>query len=238
MYFQSVGFASKSMGFFKQALYRVGAVCVVVEMAVAGEPAVRMVHDFGRLPPGGQWRHVFVFTNTLDHPLEIEAADKSCSCLEIEDWPRIIAAGKSGALGIRLHTVSARGPRSESVRLRTKGSDSSEWIFEISAFVQAPIEATPEFVSLKADPAAKTNAFAYVQITNHLAKNVILTNAISMTDRFAAKLEVIHPGRSYRLRIEAIPPFNSGNTFGTIQINTSLPEYPRLEVTALVPSKN
>ena len=93
MYFQSFGFASKSIGFFKQALYRVGAVCVAVEMAVAGEPAVRMVHDFGRLPPGGQWRHVFVFTNTLDHPLEIEAADKSCSCLEIEDWPRIIAAG-------------------------------------------------------------------------------------------------------------------------------------------------
>ena len=209
---------------------------VLSGIAVAAEPQAASVHDFGRLPPGGQWTHVFVFTNVLNRPLQIESVDKSCSCLVVEDWPRSVAAGKTGTVSVRLHTDSARGPLAEFVRLRFAGSEPKEMLFAVSAFVQAPVEATPEFVSLRRDPAGRTNAFAYVQITNHLETEVALTNAVSVTDRFSAKLEVLKPGRSYRLRIEAIPPFNSGNTFGTIRVSTSLPEFPRLEVTALVPA--
>ena len=218
-------------------LIRLGFLGVLSAGNIAGSLAAAPVHDFGRLPPGGQWVHEFSFTNTLARPLEIEAADKSCSCLEIEAWPHQVDAGKTGTVRVRLHTAGGRGLRSESIRLRLKNADPAELIFGITAFIQAPVEATPEFVSIKPEPGSKTNSFAYVQITNHLTTSVTLTNAVSLTDRFAAKLEAIKPGRSYRLKIEAIPPFNSGNTFGTIQVSTSLPEFPKLEIMALVPSR-
>lgn len=206
--------------------------------AVAAEvpPAAR--HDFGKVVPGTQWTHVFVFTNSLSRPMKIEGVHPSCSCLVVEDWSRSVAAGKTGSVSVRLYTAASRGPLAESLRLRFAGADPADMTFAVAAFVQAPIEATPEFVRLIPDPATRTNAFTYVQITNHLSTEVILTNAVSSSERFAAKLEVGKPGRSYRLRIEAIPPFNSGNTFGTIQVTTSLREYPRLEITTMVPAKD
>ena len=193
-------------------------------------------HDFGKVLPGGQWTHVFVFTNTLDHSLQFTAADRSCSCLVVEDWPRLVEPGRIGKVAVRFYTASAKGPVTESVRLKNAGSDPANIGFTVTAFVQAPVEASPDFIVLKADPAGLTNAFTYIQITNHLPSLVMLTNVTSSSDRFSAKLESVQAGRSYRLRVEAIRPFNSGNTFGTLQIKTSIPEYPRLEITAMVPA--
>ncbi len=193
-------------------------------------------HDFGKVPPGGQWTHVFVFTNTLDHSLQFTAADHSCSCLVVEDWPRVVESGRTGKVSVRFYAASAKGVVTESVRLKSAGSDSANVGFTVTALVQAPVEASPDFIVLKADPAGLTNAFAYIQITNHLSTPVMLTNVTSSSDRFSTKLVPIQAGRSYRLRVEAVPPFNSGNTFGVFQIKTSVPEYPRLEITAMVPA--
>jgi len=208
---------------------------LLVNLANLGR-ASDFVHDFGKLLPGGNWIHVFSFTNDSQQTLRFESAKASCSCLVAESWPRAVAAGKTGTVVVRLYSANARGPVSESLKLRLAGADKTDMTFAVSAFVQAPVEARPDFVTLRSDPSGRTNAFTFVQITNHLATEVMLTNAVSSTERFAVKLESIKAGYSYRLRIEAVPPFNSGNTLGTIVVNTSVKDFPRLEVTALVPA--
>lgn len=209
---------------------------ILLWVLVAARLRAESTVDFGRVLPGTQWVHEFVFTNTWNHPLLVQSTDHSCSCVEMERTSTNIPPGKTGAVRVRFYTAGARGQVNEKLTLRFAGSDPSELSFGVTALVQSPVEATPDFVVLKPNPAAHTNVFTYVQITNHQVAEVLLTNVSSSTPRFVAQLETLLPGRSFRLRIEAIPPFNSGNTFGVLKINTGILAFPQLEVTAMVPA--
>lgn len=204
--------------------------------ALAADPSAGLFHDFGKVTPGGQWTHQFTFTNETATALQITSVERSCSCLAVENYSTNVAAGKTGTIAIRLYTAGARGPLQESAKLRGTGTHPVEIPLAVTALVQSPIEATPDFVRLNRTGIGGTNAFAFVELTNHLAIDVALTEVISDSKRFTVGWETVKPGRRYRLRIEAVPPFNSGNTFGHIRVGTSLPQLPVVEIETFVPA--
>ena len=204
--------------------------------ALFGSLYGEQIYDFGKAPPGDPLTHIFSITNTTQRSLKLDSLVISCSCLVVENSPKILEVGQAGRVSIRLYTAGARGKLQETVKLGRTAADFPDFTLSVSALIQAPIEATPDYVRLERTSVGGTNAFTFVDITNHLGIEVMLSQVVSDSERFIARLETVKSGRSYRLRIEALSPFNSGNTFGQISVATSLKSQPKLEVGVFVPA--
>lgn len=74
--------------------------------------------DFGKQPKEKSLTRSIVVKNTGKADLRIEAVVPSCGCTTV-DFPKVIAAGKSGAIKVKVDTGKSVGSHTKSVTIQT-----------------------------------------------------------------------------------------------------------------------
>ncbi len=107
----------------------------------------------------------------------------------------------------------------------------------IQGVVWQPIEAKPRlaaFNRISAEAAREGTLVRKLTIVNNVDEAATLTNVRSSSPMFKAEVTELEPGKKFELIVSLVPPFQSGNNSGHIELSTGLKEMPELKVQARV----
>lgn len=187
-------------------------------------------HDFGRVHAGDRVRHAFPLTNSGPHPLAIASVRASCSCVELGDWPERLAPGESGSIPVLLHTANYFGPVQETLTVTGTDPAHPPVTLRLRADAWRPIEVQPASVVFEWFPQDPGDSLGTVRILNRGEAPLELSPPTSRQPGLAADLIPVVPGREFELRVRRVPPFQRGNLYGSLTLQTSLDSMPVLEV--------
>jgi hypothetical protein len=163
----------------------------------------------------------------------------------VTDSDRVIPPGKEGTATLEVNTISQFGETSKSATLYTNDPDRPTVVFTLSATVikGAPLRQGryigPVFVS----PDSRAAIFAYpgkkaaVEFAITAANSPVkILRVEGGAKYFAPRVEVIEPGRSYKILVESKPNENSGTFSDEMRVVTDSPALPafRLRVNLTV----
>ncbi|NCO57367.1 MAG: hypothetical protein COW73_10675 [Nitrospirae bacterium CG18_big_fil_WC_8_21_14_2_50_70_55] len=115
------------------------ASAVATPKVVVREPAF----DFGTILQGDKVVHRFTVENPGDATLEIHKVKTTCGCTVANDYPREIAAGKSGEVSVTFDSNHKQGPQVKGITLFTNAEPSGEYILQIKGVVRELIAVNP-----------------------------------------------------------------------------------------------
>ena len=192
-------------------------------------------YDFGKVFAGTIVAHAFVVSNAGDQRLVISNVEPECRCTVIGNWDqaRELAPGAVVEIPVRFDSSAFEGEVSKTVAVTSNDKLSRSATLTLRGIVQKLIAITPPFVSIAFPPEASSNATGIVRLLNQTDHDVSLGAPSSSSGSFQAKLRTIKKGREFELAVTAIPPFPTGDTAGTISMQTSLTNLPLLTVTAV-----
>jgi hypothetical protein len=150
----------------------------------------------------------FEFTNTSDKPVTITSIDTSCDCTEATPSARTIAPGAQGTIKAHFSLTGAAGKLQ---RLILVGTDEGQPPTQLTVELQIPEVAhlTPRAVEWKVGADAQ-DAVVDIEIAPGLEANI--ESVRPTNERFTTRLEVVEPGRHFRLHLapkDASKPANA-----------------------------
>lgn len=192
------------------------------------------IHDFGRVVSGAVVRHDFLFTNTGQAVLEISNVHASCGCTTAGEWSRRVEPGQTGVIPIQLNTAGFQGLVVKPVTITCNDPQQPNVSLQVRALIWTPIELTPRYAVLHANPERLEQARAVVHIVNREEVPLRLEAPESSSPHLKAEIVERDPGQAYDLLImpTGVPP--PGNTQGLITVPTSSTNLPQLSVTTLL----
>lgn len=190
-------------------------------------------YNFGKVNAGDPVMHTYYVTNTGTSTLTISDVHPSCGCTTAHPWTRQIAAGQSGSIPIQFNSSRYSGTVMKTIAVTSNAKNEPHATLRLTGTIFKAIDVSPQtaFINIPSD--GTSSASATVRITGNMDKPLTLTNVQSSSRRFTAELKEIRPGKEFQLVVTAVPPFETGNTPGTITMDTSLPSSPHLTVTAI-----
>jgi hypothetical protein len=188
--------------------------------------------DFGRVKQGEVVRHDFVFTNTGTAVLELTSVTPRCGCTTAGDWDRQLAPGRTGAIPLQLRSAGFSGPISKTATVTCNDPRQPTLEREFKAAVWTPFTLTPAIAVFTVSDETAMSETKVVRIVNHQEEPVTLSGVESGSPSFRAELTTVIPGREFRLRITAVPPYPAAAGSALITVQTSSPETPTLKVLA------
>jgi len=211
--------------------------------ASAGAPAApRAVTPFINFTFGDVYRgeiisQIFVIRNEGDSDLQMGEFTAGCGC-EVVRSDKVIPPGKAGSATLEVQTVSQSGQISKTATLHTNDPDRPTIIFTLVAnIIDGPAtrqghRVGPVFLSpgslgaMYASPGKK--ARAEFSITADGAPVQVL-RVEGATNHFTSRVEVIEPGRLYKIIVESLP-IDIGDLYReqllVVTDNASLPTFP------------
>jgi hypothetical protein len=192
-------------------------------------------YQFGKIPAGTKVKHAFIFTNTGDQALVISNVAPGCHCTTVGDWSQAhqIQPGKTGEIPIQFDSGAFRGTVHKTILVTSNDKLAPRQTILLTGTIWRAFEISPPMARIDVPPDATTNATTIVKITSQSDEPVTLSDPISGTERFKAKLISPNPGKIFDMEVEAVPPFAPGPTVGTITVKTSLASTPELQVTVI-----
>jgi hypothetical protein len=150
----------------------------------------------------------FEFTNTSDRPVTITSIDTSCDCTEATPSAKTFAPGASGTIKAHFSLTGAAGKLQRAIVVST---DEGQPAASLSVELEIPeiAQLTPRAVEWKlgGDP---TEAIVEIEVVTGLELTIHDINSTS--DAFTHRLEVVVPGRHFRLHLapkDATKPANA-----------------------------
>jgi hypothetical protein len=169
--------------------------------------------SFGDIYRGEIISQIFVVKNDGDAELKLTDFKTGCGC-EVTSWDKSIPPGKEGSATLEVQTASQSGEISKTATLHTNDPDRPTIIFTLRANVLggAPLRQGryigPVFISPDSRVALYTSAgkktSTEISITADNAP-VKLLRVEGGTKHFAARIETIESGRSYKVIVESLP---------------------------------
>lgn len=179
--------------------------------------------DFGRVKQGEVVRHDFVFTNTGTAVLELTSVTPRCGCTTAGDWDRQLAPGRTGAIPLQLRLAGFSGPISKTATVTCNDPRQPTLEREFKAAVWTPFTLTPAIAVFTVSDETAMSETKVVRIVNHQEEPVTLSGVESGSPSFRAELTTVIPGREFRLRITAVPPYPAAAGSALITVQTSSP---------------
>lgn len=187
-------------------------------LIVRGQQAPRAVtpstsFNFGDIYRGEIISQIFVVKNDGDAELKLTELTAGCGC-EVASWDKSVSPGKEGRAILEVQTASQSGEISKTATLHTNDPERPTIIFTLSANVLAgaplrqgryigPVFISPESrVTLYTSPGKKASTEISITADNAPVK---LLRVEGGTKRFAARIETIESGRSYKVVVETLP---------------------------------
>lgn len=207
----------------------------------AGSPGPKAVVPFTSFAFGDVYRgenisQIFVIRNEGDADLEIKDFEASCGC-EVVRSDRVIPPGKEGTATLEVLTVSQSGEISKSATLHTNDPERPSIVFTLVANVLngnsirrgkfiGPIFLSPETsAALYTVPGKKAIAEFFVTTDDSPVKVLRVEGGAK---HFAPRVEVIEPGRNYKIVVESLAIDASGLYTDRLRVITdhaSLPAF-------------
>jgi len=191
------------------------------------------LHDFGIVWSGEPIEHAFVLRNDGDAPLAIRAAQSSCSCLEVVEFPRRVEPGEEARVGVLLDTRRLRGALQHAVTVRCEEPGPASTELAIVGQVRPSIE-FESFVVVRARPGDGPKELR-VPIRNARETPLELRMRPPECDGFDVELvpsEDAVPGTLWELVLRVAPPYEIGYRRCPIVLDTDLPDVNEIEIRA------
>lgn len=174
-------------------------------------------HNFGAVLQGENVRHVFVFTNRGDAPLNVEKVSSSCGCTAALSSAKTLAPGESGEIQASFDSTRFRGAVSKTVYLYTNDPVQPMVQLQIKGTVQVELAFEPQLVNFGAVQ-PKHTVRSVVTLINQGKQPVRLekpeTTAPELSVRFSA--EVIPPGGKVAVDLSLTPKPGQGRFSGYV----------------------
>ncbi|HSE37005.1 MAG TPA: DUF1573 domain-containing protein [Blastocatellia bacterium] len=194
--------------------------------------------DFGDVYTGDIISHVFVIKNEGDAELLITDFKSDCGCT-VTRSDRVIPPGREGTAEVEVQTLSQSGMITKGAKLQTNDPERPTIIFTLNANVVkgSPVRQGkyigPLFLSsdsrLSMYARAGKKATAELSVTaDRVAVNVLRVEA--GTKQFVPRVEVIQPGRNYKILVESIEIETGGLYQDRLRVITDNPALPAFNI--------
>lgn len=188
-------------------------------------------HDFGKVRAKEKFHYEYVFKNVGDQPLVISKVKTSCSCFSAESFDREVAPGATGKIKARFESRSFRGKISKHLTIHSNIDATRRPRVSMSADVFTPIRISPTHASFGSAIELKGKSKSLTMtLENQTDRPLELKTPVCELSQFAVELIEVDPGRLFQLKIDTVPPLESGFNKGFIKIETNFPELSRLNV--------
>jgi hypothetical protein len=193
---------------------------------VCAEP----VYDFGEVSNLEAPEHVFVFRNRGHAPLRLGRVKPACSCTVGKVSCDLVPPGGKATLAVRLSLLGLRGHVRE--RLSVESNDPCQpWMLLcLEGTVREDVVLMPyrmSFVGITSEAQARGTGGLLVKKPD---LSLDITRVETDTPCFAAELEVVKPGRAYRVHIRAARALPEGVVSGRIRLLTGTAAGPTIEI--------
>ena len=178
------------------------------------------LYDFGRMKAGEPVKYTYVFTNTGDRLLILNAVQPQCGCTTAGDWTKQVEPGQTGNIPIQFNTANYNGPVFKQVTVTCNVANQPTVFVQLKGTVYKPFDLIPPLAVLNISPDAES-ASGVVTITNNTEEPLVLSAPESNNRAFTAELKTNAPGKGYQLIVSAVPPMPPGSVQGQISLRTS-----------------
>lgn len=224
--------------------------CVALWITVSGAAAANRVRpapkavvpytsfNFGNVYTGEVINQIFVIKNEGDAELQIKDFKGDCGCT-VARSDRVIPPGKEATAEVEVQTISQSGLINKTAIMHTNDPDQPLIVFTLVANVVAgaplrqgkhigPIFLSPgPLAAMFASPGKK--AATELSVTADDAPVKVL-RVEAGTKNFAARVEVVEPGRSYKILVESSEIRTGGLYRDRLRIVTDNPALPAFTV--------
>jgi len=187
--------------------------------------------DFGKVTGSEVVKHDFVFTNVGTVSLEIKDVQVGCGCTTAGTWDRQVEPGKTGVIPLQFNPTGFSGTVTKSATVTCNDPGQSNVVLYLKSMVWKPFDVVPATTIFNVTTETQTNETRIVRIVSNLEEPVELSDLQFNNQSLQAELKSVLPGKEFELRITAVPPFTS-NTIATVNVKTSSPRMPLLNVGA------
>jgi hypothetical protein len=194
--------------------------------------------SFGDVYTGEVISQIFVIKNDGDADLLIRDFKGDCGCT-VTRSDRVIPPGKEGTAEIEVQTISQSGLINKTATLHTNDPGQPTIIFTLIATVLkgSPLRQGKYIgpIFLSPDPRASMYALAGKKAMTEFSVTadgaaVKVLRVEGGTKQFASRVEVVQPGRSYKILVESLPIETGGLYTDQLRIVTDNPTLPAFSV--------
>ena len=194
--------------------------------------------SFGDVYTGEVISQIFVIKNDGDAELLITDFKGDCGCT-VTRSDRVIPRGKEGTAEIEVQTISQSGLINKTATLRTNDPERPTIVFTLVANVLkgsslrqgkyiGPIFLSPgPRASMYAATGKKATAEFSVTADGDAVKVLRVEGG---TKQFTSRVEVVQPGRSYKILVESLPIETGGLYTEQLRVVTDNPTLPAFSV--------
>jgi hypothetical protein len=174
------------------------------------------IYDFGRVRAGDPIRYTFVFTNTGDRLLILNAVQPQCGCTTAGDWTKQVEPGCTGSIPIQVNTFGYVGQVVKQVTVTCNVANQSVVSLQLKGTLYKPIDFSPLMAIINISPDSEAGSML-VTITNNTEVPLMLSSPESNNHLLSAELATNTPGKGYQLRVSVVPPLPTGSV--QVQVN-------------------
>ena len=189
------------------------------------------IFDFGKVSGSEVVKHDFVFTNVGTASLEIKDVQVGCGCTTAGTWDRQVEPGQTGVIPLQFNPAGFSGTVMKPATVTCNDPGQSNVVLYLKSMVWKPFDVVPATTIFNVTTETQTNETRIVRIVSNLEEPVELSDLQCTNRSLQAELKSVLPGKEFELRITAVPPFTS-NTIATVNVKTSSPRMPLLNVGA------
>lgn len=203
--------------------------------------------NFGDVYTGEVISQIFIIRNDGDADLQIKEFVAGCSCA-VTRCDKVIPPGKEGIAILEVQTISQQGGLYKNATMRTNDPERPTIDFALIANVMkgTPLRQGKHIGPIFLSPDTRGAMYALPGKTATAEFSVTADNAPVKVlqieggkEHFAPRVEVVEPGKSYKLVVESLPHETGGLHIGEFRVitdNATLPAF-TIELTLRVYSK-
>jgi len=193
---------------------------------------------FGDVYTGEVISQIFVIKNDGDAELLITDFKGDCGCT-VTRSARVIPPGKEGTAEIEIQTISQSGLISKTATLHTNDPERPTIVFTLVANVLkgSPLRQGRHIGPLFLSPDSRASMYALAGKKATAEFSVTADGATvrvlrveGATKQFISRVEVVQPGRSYKILVESLPIETDGLYADQLRVVTDTPTLPAFTV--------
>lgn len=191
-------------------------------------------YNFGRMMAGGAVKHDYWFTNCGKEKLQILSVQPGCGCTTTGAWDREIPPGESGRIPISVNTGKFSGHITKSITVTTNVKESPSLQLQVEGELWQPVQVTPNSIAFGQLTGEKLKQPQIVEavIQNNTDQPIEIKGVECSNPTIRAEYTPDQPGKTWKLKVSALPPFPTGNFYADIKIKTSSAAVPEISVIA------
>ncbi|MCC5848715.1 MAG: DUF1573 domain-containing protein [Verrucomicrobia bacterium] len=181
--------------------------------------------DFGEARSGQVISHTFVLENTGGGILEIGTVRTSCGCTASDVKSRVIVAGESTTLTVKLDLKGRTGPQTQRITVHSNDRTQPQYTLTLKGQAVASVDIKPRTLNFQQiNPATPPTGKITIRGTTDEALEIVSVG--TTMDRTELRLETVEEGREYHLFITPKDLEGQGNFNDVIEIKTDDSEVP------------